>query len=214
MRIGILGAGHIGATAARLFARAGHEVALSNSRGPASLADVVADINRETGAVRAKAATPQDAVTFGEVVLLAVPWSKKEAWPVPATVQGKIVIDAMNAHTATGGVMDLGASTSSEEVAKRLPGARLVKAFNTIYWEHLAKQGRPDLPLPKRRAIFLAGDDAEAKRAVARLIEEIGFAPVDTGTLREGGRSQQAGTPVYNRTLTQEEAVAILAAAH
>jgi len=214
MRIGILGAGHIGATTARLFARAGHEVALSNSRGPASLEGLVAQINREVRAARVRAATPQDAAAFGDVILLALPWRAREAWPGPAAVRGKIVIDAMNAYTTTGGVVDLGAGTSSEEVAKRLAGARLVKAFNTINWEHLGGQGRPDLPLPRRRAIFLAGDDAEAKRTVARLVEEIGFGPVDTGTLREGGRSQQPGTLVYNRNLTQEEATAILAAAH
>ena len=214
MRIGILGAGHIGATAARLFARAGHDVALSNSRGAASLAGLVDEINREAGAARVKATTAQEAATFGELVLLAVPWRTKDAWPQAATLRGKIVIDAMNPYAAGGGIADLGTSTSSEEVAKQLPGARLVKAFNTIYAEHLRAQGRPDLPLPKRRAIFLAGDDVEAKRVVSRLIEQIGFAPVDTGTLREGGRSQQPGTPVYGRNLTQEEATAILAAAH
>jgi predicted dinucleotide-binding enzyme len=214
MRIGILGAGHIGATAARLFARAGHDVALSNSRGPASLHGLIGEINRAAGAPRARAGTAQEAAAFGDVVLLAVPWRSTEAWPAADIVRGKIVIDAMNPYTASGGIADLGTSTSSEEVLKRLPGARLVKAFNTIFWEHLAEQGRPDLPLPKRRAIFLAGDDGEAKRVVSRLIEEIGFAPVDTGTLREGGRSQQPGTPVYNRNLTQEEAVGILAAAH
>ena len=214
MKIGILGAGHIGATAARLFARAGREVALSNSRGPASLASLVEEINREAGAERVHATAAQEAAAFGDVILLAVPWRTKEAWPASGAVRGKIVIDAMNPYTPTGGIMDLGSSTSSEEVAQRLPGARLVKAFNTIYWEHLAGQARADLPLAKRRAIFLAGDDVEAKRVVSRLIEEIGFAPVDTGTLREGGRSQQPGTPVYNRNLTQEEAVGILAAAH
>ena len=214
MKIGILGAGHIGATAARLFARAGHEVALSNSRGPASLASLVEEINREAGAERVHATAAQEAAAFGDVILLAVPWRTKEAWPASGAVRGKIVIDAMNPYTATGGIMDLGSSTSSEEVAQRLPGARLVMAFNTIYWEHLAGQARADLPLAKRRAIFLAGDDVEAKRVVSRLIEEIGFAPVDTGTLREGGRSQQPGTPIYNRNLTQEEAVGILAAAH
>src|SRR5712692_395437 len=98
MRIGILGAGHIGAAAARLFARAGHEVALSNSRGPASLAGLVDEINREAGAARVKATTAQEAATFGEVVLLAVPWRTKDAWPQAATVRGKIVIDAMNPY--------------------------------------------------------------------------------------------------------------------
>ena len=214
MRIGIIGAGHIGATAARLLARAGHDIALSNSRGPASLTGLVTEINRAVGATRVRATTAQEAAEFGEVILLAVPWRKTEAWPEADALRGKIVIDAMNAYTATGGIVDLGSSTSSEEVQKRLPGARIVKAFNTIFWKHLAEQGRPDLPLPKRRAIFLAGDDVEAKRVVSRLIEEIGFAPVDTGTLREGGGSQQPGAPVYDRNLTQEEAVGILAAAH
>jgi predicted dinucleotide-binding enzyme len=174
----------------------------------------VTEINRAVGATRVRAATAKEAAELGEVILLAVPWRKTEAWPDAEAVRGKIVIDAMNPYTGTGGIADLGASTSSEEVLKRLPGARLVKAFNTIFWQHLAEQARPDLPLPKRRAIFLAGDDVEAKRIVSRLIEEIGFAPIDTGTLREGGRSQQPGTPVYNRNLTQEEAVGILAAAH
>jgi predicted dinucleotide-binding enzyme len=214
MRIGIIGAGHIGATAARLFARAGHDVALSNSRGPASLTGLATEINRAVGATRVRATTAEEAAKFGEVIPLAVPWRKAEAWPEADAVRGKIVIDAINAYSATGGIVDLGSSTSSEEVQKRLPGARIVKAFNTIFWKHLAEQGRADLPLPKRRAIFLAGDDVEAKRIVSRLIEEIGFAPVDTGTLREGGRSQQPGAPVYDRNLTQEEAVGILAAAH
>src|SRR5262245_48929385 len=127
MKIGIVGAGHIGATAARLFARAGHDVALSNSRGPASLAGLVAQINRDAGATRLRAATAAEAARFGEVVLLAVPWRDKSAWPTPEVVRGKIVIDAMNAYSATGGIVDLGSSTSSEEVARHLPGARLVK---------------------------------------------------------------------------------------
>jgi predicted dinucleotide-binding enzyme len=213
MKIGIIGAGRIGGTAARLFARAGHAVALSNSRGPASLTDEIARINREVAGSRVRAATAEDAARFGEVVLLAPPWRSLDALPKPDLLRGKIVIDAMNPYSATGQVLDLAPSTSSEEVAKRLPGARLVKAFNTIYWEHLAKQGRIDLPLERRRAIFIAGDDAAAKKIVAALIDELGFAPVDTGSLREGGRSQQPDTPVYNRNLTHAEAVAILAAA-
>lgn len=214
MKIGIIGAGRIGGTAARLFARAGHEVTLSNSRGPASLEELVANINREVGGARVRAATVADAAGFGDVVLLAAPWQAQDALPDPALVRGKIVIDAMNPYSASGRVVDLGGSTSSEEVAKRLPGARLVKAFNTIYFKHLAGQGRSDAPLENRRAIFVAGDDVVAKKAVSDLIQQIGFAPLDTGTLREGGRGQQPGTPIYNRDLTHAEAVAILAAAH
>ena len=209
MKIGIIGAGHIGATAARLFAGAGHDVALSNSRGPASLAGTVEEINREVGAPRARAETVDGAAAFGEVLLLAVPWRSPEALPRPGRVAGKVVIDAMNPYGASG-VIDLGDSTSSEETAHRLPGARIVKAFNTIFWEHLARQGRPDLPLADRRAIFVAGDDAEAKTVVSGLIEQIGFAPVNTGPLREGGRRQQPGAPVYNRVLTAAEAKRVL----
>jgi 8-hydroxy-5-deazaflavin:NADPH oxidoreductase len=211
MRVGIVGAGHIGGTAARLFARAGHEVAISNSRGPASLAGMVEALNHEVGTERVRAAAPADAAAFGDVVLLAVPWRAREAWPQPDWVRGKIVIDAMNPYGPGGKVVDLGESTSSEEVAKHLSGARVVKALNTIYWEHLAQQSRPDRPLDERRAIFVAGDDADAKRVVSRLVEELGFAPVDTGMLRDGGRRQQPGTPIYNRDLTRREAVAALA---
>jgi predicted dinucleotide-binding enzyme len=213
MKIGIIGAGHIGGTAAKLFARAGHEIALSNSRGPASLSGSIATINDEVGGPRVRAATAADAAAFGEVVLLAAPWRNREDLPKTDLFRGKIVIDAMNPYGASGEVLDLGGSTSSEEVAKRLPGARLVKAFNTVYWEHLAKQGRADLPLERRRAIFVAGDDPAAKKVVSDLIEEIGFAPVDTGGLREGGRRQEPGSPLAGRNLTHAEAVAILAAA-
>jgi len=206
MRIGILGAGNIGATAARLFVDAGHEVAVSNSRGPESLKDLV----RELGP-RAHAMTIDDAARFGEVVLLAVPWRTPEALPHPEVLRGKIVIDAMNPYRADGGFYDLGGSTSSEEVLKRIPGARLVKAFNTIYYVHLANRGRKDLPADERHTIYVAGDDAEAKKLVARLIEEIGFAAVDTGSLREGGRMQQPDSPIYNKTYNGREAREFLA---
>jgi 8-hydroxy-5-deazaflavin:NADPH oxidoreductase len=206
MRIGIIGAGNIGANAARLFARAGHEVAVSNSRGPESLRELVRELGDS-----ARATTVEEAARFGEVVLLAVPWRSPEALPPAEILAGKIVIDAMNPYGENFTVYDLGDSTSSEEVAKRLPGARLVKAFNTIYYVHLAQEGRPDLPIGDRRAIFVAGDDEEAKAVVSRLIEEIGFAPVDTGSLREGGRRQEPNTEVYNRQITGDEAEKILA---
>lgn len=201
MRIGIVGAGMIGGTAARLFVRAGHEVALSNSRGPESLRALADDLGPG-----AHAMTVEEAVRFGDVVLLAVPWRTPEALPPAEAVQGKIVIDAMNPYREDGGLHDLGDSTSSEETQKRLPGTRLVKAFNTIWYEHLGTRGRTDLPLDERHAVFVAGDDAEAKAVVSRLVEEAGFAPVDTGGLRDGGRRQQPGTPLYNRILTGAEA--------
>lgn len=204
MKIGIIGSGNIGGTIARLFVQAGHEVAISNSRGPDSLAELVTELGP-----RARAATVDEAARFGKVVLLAVPWRVAVhggALPAPSLLAGKIVIDAMNPYRADGGVLDLGESTSSEEVAKRLPGARLVKAFNTIWYRHLAENGRPDRPVEERHAIFIASDDAEAKRVVSGLIEAIGFAPVDTGSLREGGRKQQPGSAIYNQPMTGREA--------
>jgi 8-hydroxy-5-deazaflavin:NADPH oxidoreductase len=205
MRIGIIGSGRIGAIAARLFVAAGHEVAIANSRGPESLRELVAELG-----YRAHAMNKDDAARFGDVVLLAVPWHVEEAMPAAELLRGKIVIDAMNPYDPAGGFFDLGNSTSSEIVLGRMPGARLVKAFNTIYYEHLADRGRYDVPIEHRHAIYLAGDDAEAKAIVARLISEIGFAPVDTGSLRDGGRLQQPDSPIYNETYTARQAREVL----
>jgi 8-hydroxy-5-deazaflavin:NADPH oxidoreductase len=201
MRIGIVGAGMIGGTAARLFVGAGHQVAVSNSRGPETLRGLVDELGPG-----AHAATAEEAARFGDVVLLAIPWRTPEALPPAEAVRGKIVIDAMNPYREDGSLHDLGDGTSSEETQKRLPGARIVKAFNTIWYEHLGTRGRADLPPDERHAVFVAGDDAEAKAVVSRLVEEVGFAAVDTGGLREGGRRQQPGTPLYNRILTGAEA--------
>lgn len=205
-RIGIIGSGMIGGTCARLFVQAGYDILISNRRGPASLQALVAELGTQ-----ACAATVEEAARHGDVILLAVPWRTPEALPPAELVRGKVVIDAMNPYAEGGGIVPLGASTSSEETAKRLPGARLVKAFNTIWFQHLATQGRADLPVAERRAIFVAGDDAEAKQVVATLIEAIGFGPVDAGTLQQGGARLQPGMPVYNQTLTAAAASALLA---
>ena len=203
-KIGLIGAGMIGSTAARLFADAGHEVAVSNSRGPTTLTELVRSLGP-----RARAMTPADAARWADVVLLAVPWRTPEALPPADAVAGKIVIDAMNPYTKDGQIAELD-GTSSEHTRKRLPGARIVKAFNTIYYKHLADRGRKELPIDERHAIFVAGDDAEAKRIVMRLIEDIGFGAVDTGSLVEGGRRQQPNTALYNKVLTVGDARALV----
>ena len=203
MKIGIIGAGHIGGTAAKLFAKAGHNVAVSNSRGTESLAPMVASLGPT-----ASSATAADAVRFGDVILLAIPWRKMDELPPSDLFAGKIVIDAMNPYSAIGRVMDLGERTSSEVVAARLPGARLVKAFNTIGWKTL--QTGPQPPGDDRLVIFLAGDDAEAKSVIAKLIEDIGFAPVETGSLRNGGRRQQPGSSIYGRPMAVKQAQDLL----
>jgi predicted dinucleotide-binding enzyme len=209
MKIGIIGSGSIGANAARLFVRAGHEVALSNSRGGEGLEALVAELGP-----KAQATTIEEAARFGEVVLFAIPFGKFRTLPAEG-FKGKVVVDAGNYYPQRDGnfeELDREVTTSSELMASHLKGARLVKGFNTIWFEHLATQGDTNLPLEERRAIFIAGDDSQAKEVVARLIEDIGFAAVDTGFLHEGGTRQQPGTAVYNKELTAREAADVLTA--
>jgi predicted dinucleotide-binding enzyme len=127
MNIGIIGSGNIGATAARLFADAGHEVAVSNSRGPESLVPLVKEIGP-----RGRAATVEDAADFGELVLVAMPFFAYETLPAEP-LAGKVVVDAMNYYERRDGRIDFDGLTSSEVVARHLPNSRLVKAFNTMY---------------------------------------------------------------------------------
>jgi predicted dinucleotide-binding enzyme len=202
MKIGIIGSGNIGGTAAKLFVKAGHEVAISNSRGPESLKSFVSSVGPNI-----VANTVEDAIKFGEVILLAIPWRKRQdLLSVSKLLDGKIVIDAINPYSENFEVTDLGNSTSSEEVLKQIPNSRLVKAFNTIYYEHLRTKGNLNAPIEDRFTIFVAGDDSNAKATVSKLIEDIGFAPVDTGSLREGGRRQQPGSPIYNNPMTVDVA--------
>ncbi|HET7483274.1 MAG TPA: NADPH-dependent F420 reductase [Actinomycetota bacterium] len=195
MKIGIVGSGHIGGNLARLFARAGHEVMMS-SRHPERLADEAAEIGARTGSIA-------DASAFGDVVVFSVPWSGiEEATSTMTGAAGKIVVDTTNPY-GPNGPLDLGDDTSSEIVARLLPDVRIVKAFNTIHFADLASQGKD--PRDGRRAIPIAGDDPGAKDTVSRLIDEIGFEPVDTGSLRVGGRKQEPGAPVYNSNMTADE---------
>jgi len=198
MNIGIIGSGNIGATAARLFAGAGHNIAISNSRGPETLRDLVDGIGE-----KARAVTVEEAVDFGEVVLVAIPLFAYETLPADR-LAGKIVVDATNYYPGRDGSLDFGGRTSSEVISGHLPGARLVKAFNTMYYETLATAGSE--AEESRLVLFVAGDEEEAKDVVSRLIREIGFSPVDTGSLREGGRRQQPGSPIYNTPMTEEKA--------
>ena len=208
MNIGILGAGNIGANAARLFVKAGHDVQIANSRGPQSLTSLVAEIGPNAAAV-----SPEEAVAFGDVVLIAIPWIvKDEVIGEAGPYDGKIVIDAMNAYTEDFEIEDLGSRTSSEITRTLVPGARLVKAFNTIYYRRLASEGRP-AGAQGRLAIPVAGDDADAKAIVMRLIDDIGFDAVDSGSLHDGGRRQQPGTPVYNQSFDASETREALARA-
>ena len=201
MRIGFIGAGHIGGTLAKLFSDVGHEVGLSNSRGPATLTELVDRIGE-----RARAMTVPEAAEFGEVVIVSIPLRSYRQVP-PEPLAGKVVIDTNNYYAGRDGRMDEleeGSTTSSELLQAHLPGARVVKAFNTIHWEQLRDKGQP-AGRDGRLALPIAGDDAGAKQLVAGLIDEIGFDTVDTGTLAEGGRRQEPNTPVYGALLTAEQ---------
>jgi len=194
MKIGIIGSGNIGEGAARLFAAAGHEVAVGNSRGPDSLKELVTGLGPN-----GHAETAEGAARFGEVVLVAIPFGRYTSLPADA-LAGRIVVDAMNYSPERDGQMvdlDSDRTTSSELLAAHLPGARVVKAFNTVWFKHLNSQGDAGKPVEERRAVPVAGDDDGAKAAVAALIDQVGFGPVDNGGLADGGRRQQPGTPVY-----------------
>ncbi|CAN5633456.1 MAG: NAD(P)-binding domain-containing protein [Acidobacteria bacterium] len=207
MKIGIIGAGNIGANAAKLFVKAGHEIAIANSRGAETLKDLVAELGEN-----AQAVSIEEAAKFSEIVFISIPFGKYQTLP-PNAFDSKIVVDSNNYYPDRDGSfaeLDENKTTSSEMLAEHLRGARIVKGFNTIWFEHLKTQGDMSLPSEERRAIFIASDDAEAKKTVARLIEEIGFAAVDTGDLRDGGATQQPDTAIYNRNLTASEAQAIL----
>lgn len=208
MDIGIIGAGHIGATAAKLFVRTGHRVTISNSRGPNSLRELVAELG--DGASAAEVVEVADAA---DLALIAIPlWAYRDLPAEPFA--GTIVVDAMNYYPGRDGhisELDEDRVTSSELLARHLPDARIVKALNTMYWETLRDGGRPHLPREQRLSLFVAGDDQGAVGVVAELIEQLGFAAVITGELAHGGRRQQPGTPVYATDLTPPQAAAVLA---
>jgi predicted dinucleotide-binding enzyme len=192
MRIGLIGAGNIGSTLARLAVDNGHEVVVSNSRGPQTLTDLVDELGDT-----ARAGTAEEAAADGDVVVVTIPLKNYRQVPVEQ-LAGKTVIDTNNYYPQRDGQipeLDDGSTTVSELLAAHLPQSRVVKAFNNIRASDLASQGR-EPGAPDRRALPLAGDDAEAKRTVAELIDQFGFDPVDAGSLAEGRRFER-DKPAY-----------------
>jgi predicted dinucleotide-binding enzyme len=177
MRIAVLGSGNMGAALGRLFAAAGHAVTFSYSRDPAKLERLA----RSNGP-RARAASPAEAVRDADAVLLAVHWGRvPHVLRAAGTLRGKLLIDCTNPMTASDDALAVGHRISGGElVARRAPGARVVKAFNTVPAELL--RAGPGA-LPEQPGVCYCGDDAGANRAVARLIRQIGFEPVDCGPL-------------------------------
>lgn len=208
MRIGIVGAGHIGGTLAGHFVAAGHEVAVSNSRGPETLAGLVEELGGG-----AQALTAAEAAQFGDVVVVSVPFGRYGELPTEG-VAGKVVVDTNNYYPQRDGhfeELDSDRTTSSELLQAHLSDARVVKAFNAIHWRRLRDDGRPAGD-SERVGIPISGDDEPAKRTVAELIDQIGFDPVDAGTLADGGRKHQPGSPAYTEGLHTGELRARLAA--
>jgi 8-hydroxy-5-deazaflavin:NADPH oxidoreductase len=188
--VGIIGAGRLGQAMARTMLRAGREVVLANSHGPASLAPVVAMLG-----AGASAGTVEEAAAAG-VVVIAVPWGR-----VPDAVRGidwdgRIVIDATNDFTPG----DLNGLTSSEVVAGLVTGARVVKAANTLVAALLAADPHE---AGGQRVLFLSGDDAAAKSDVAALLGDAGFSTIDLGGLNSGGAMQQVGGPLAGVNLVR-----------
>lgn len=190
--LGLIGSGHIGSTVARLAVAAGYDVVVSNSRGPETLSDLVAELGP-----KARAATAEEAARVGDIVVVSIP--VKNFRDVPAApLAGKVVIDTGNYYPVRDGQiaeLDSGALTTTELVARQLSGARVVKGFNNIYFRHLAELARP-AGAADRSAIVIAGDDQDAKKSAAEFLDAIGYDTVDAGSLAESWRFEP-GTPAY-----------------
>ena len=208
MNIGIIGAGMIGETLAKRLAQLGHQIAIANSRGPQTLRDLAAEVG-------ATAVTAVEAAHSGEVVVITIPERAVPDLPrdlfdgVPAEV---VVIDTGNYYPTRDGripAIEQG-QPESAWVAEQI-GRPVIKAFNNIYFNSLLDNGRPT-GTPNRIALPVAGDALDARAKVLRLVDELGFDPVDAGGIEESWR-QQPGTPCYTRDSGAVQLKAALAAA-
>ncbi|RRJ90825.1 NADPH-dependent F420 reductase [Flavobacterium macacae] len=182
MKIGIIGAGSIGTTIAKHLAKAGYEVIVSNSRGGDTLTEKVNQINGKISSGSAQEAAQAD------VVFLAVRWEHAQEALSAVSVEGKILIDMTNANPQEFVLAEPGSKTSSEVVSQWAKGAKVVKAFNTLYAHVLAENPHTD---NGNRVIFYSGNDEDAKSTVLDIISRIGFAGIDLGSLNEGGKFQR-----------------------
>ena len=206
--LGLIGSGLIGSAVARLAVKAGYDVVVSNSRGPETLADLVAELGPQ-----ARAGTAQDAAQAADLAVVTVPFKAYRDVPV-APLAGKVVIDTNNYYPQRDGVfpeLEDGTATSAGLLQAHLPESSVVKGFNHIQFDHLAEQGRPT-GSADRRALAIAGDDAEAKATVTGFLDAIGYDAVDVGPLTESWRIQP-GTPGYGPWLDRAGLTEALAAA-
>ncbi len=185
--IGLIGAGHIGSTVARLAVEAGHDVVLSNSRGPETLADLVDELGD-----RARAGTAAEAAAEGDLVVVTIPLRSYRDVPVEP-LRGKVVIDTNNYYPQRDGEipeLEDESTTTSELLQAHLPQSHVVKAFNNIYFEHLRTLARPS-GSPERSVLAIAGDDDDAKKTVGDLLDSLGYDAHDVGPLDQGWRYQR-----------------------
>jgi len=185
--VGLIGSGNIGSTVARLAVDAGHDVVLSNSRGPETLKDLVEELGPH-----ARAATAAEAAEAGDVVVVTVPLKAYRDVPV-APLAGKVVIDTNNYYPERDGhfpELDDESTTVSELLQAHLPESRVVKGFNNIVAAHLGELARP-AGAADRSALAIAGDDVDAKATVTTLLDSLGYDTVDAGPLAEGWRFQR-----------------------
>jgi 8-hydroxy-5-deazaflavin:NADPH oxidoreductase len=190
--IGLIGSGSIGGTVARLAVGAGHRVVLSNSRGPQTLADLVAELGP-----LASAATAEQAAIAGDIVVVTIPVRAVSALP-SAALAGKTVIDTNNYYPARDGQipeLDSKELTESQYTQRFTSGANVVKVFNNIFFKHLQNLARP-AGAADRTYLPISGDSEAAKATVTGFLNEIGYGAVDVGSLADSWR-QQPGTPVY-----------------
>jgi hypothetical protein len=190
--VAFIGSGKFGKTIARLALAGGHRVVLSNSRGPETLADAVAELGPG-----ASAATSGEATQGGDIVVVTVPVKAFASLPA-ALLAGKTVIDPWDYYPERDGQiaeLDSKSVTSSELLLRYIPDAMVVKAFNNIYFTHLRWLARPK-GAADRTYLPIAGDSASAKAAVTEFIDSIGYGVVDAGPLADSWR-QEPGTPVY-----------------
>lgn len=198
--LGIIGAGNIGSQLARLAVANGYDVVVSNSRGPETLAALVAELGP-----RARAALPVEAAAAGDLVIVTIPMHALDTLPVEE-LAGKIVIDTNNYYPQRdGNIADLDdeRTTTAELLQARLADSLVVKAFNHIYAADLTTHGQP-AGSENRRALVLAGDDASARDVVTALLDEFGFDSLDLGPLSEGWRIQR-DTPGYGPRMNEFE---------
>jgi NADPH-dependent F420 reductase len=175
MKIGILGAGNIGGNLGRRWAKGGHAIRFG-ARKP----DEIAALVQECGS-QASAGDMRSAVEHGDVVVVALPWGAVTEVLAPiGDARGKIVVDATNPLKWSDGPVHAVDTSGAEHIAALLPGARVVKAFNTLGAEHILQPVVGGMPA----VVFLCTDDAIAREAVAGLAAEIGFRPLDLGPLR------------------------------